>query len=65
MHTPEVVSELVAEAVVAGGAGLPGHGEGEAAGVGVGEGNAAAGQAPGDQRRGVRCVSQSNYITWA
>ena len=43
MVTPEVVSELVAEAVVAGGAGLLRHGEGEAVGVGVGEGHAAPG----------------------
>ena len=62
MHTTEVVSELVAEAVVAGGAGLPGHGEGVAAGVGVGEGHAAAWQAPGYQRRGVQryCLSLSD-----
>ena len=60
MVTPEVVSNLVTEAVVASGAGLPGHGEGEAVGVGVGEGHAAPGQLPGDQRRRVRCVSQSS-----
>ena len=33
--TPEVVGELVAEGVVAGGAGLLGHGEGEAALLGA------------------------------
>ena len=58
MLTPEVVSELVAKAVVSSGAGLLGHGEGEAVGVGVGEGHAAPREAPGDQRRGVSCVPQ-------
>ena len=60
MVTPEVVSELVPEAVVAGGAGLLCYGEGEAVGVGVGEGHAARGQLPGDQRRRVRCVPESS-----
>ena len=62
MHTAEVVADLVAEAVVAGGAGLLSHGEGEAVGVGEGVGDATTGQTPGDQRRGVRCVPQSNDI---
>ena len=60
MITPEVVSKLVTEAVVSGGAGLLGDGEGEAVGVGVGEGHAAPGQLPGDQRRRVCCVPQSS-----
>ena len=56
--TPEVVSELVPEAVVAGGAGLLGHGEGDAVFVGVEVAHPAPGQRPGYQRRGVRGVPQ-------
>ena len=56
--TPEVVSELVPEAVVAGGAGLLGHGEGESVLVGVEVAHPAPGQPPGYQRRGVRGVPQ-------
>ena len=65
MHTAEVVADLVAEAVVAGGAGLLSHREGEAVGVGEGVGDATTGQTPGDQRRGVSCVPQSNDIIFA
>ena len=58
MHTPEVVSDLVAEAVVSSGAGLLGHGEGGAVIIGVGEGHPAPRQVPRDQGGGIRRVPQ-------
>ena len=58
MHTPKVVSDFVAEAVVSSGAGLLGHGDGGAVVVGVGEGHPAPRQVPRYQGGGICCVPQ-------
>ena len=58
MITPEVMSDLVAEAVVSSGAGLLCHGDGGAVVVGVGEGHPATRKVPRDQGGGICCVPQ-------